>query len=152
MLRRLRIAGSVFFGLLTLALLILWVRSIAPLDCVWEFYWHGHVLMVEFYSGVLFVAHSIQGTPVNMTAWWAQTNANREGLRAHGLPLKTFYLGLFSDGHILGIVPIWLPALTAALLATMPWMRRTPRFSLRTMLIATTVVAAALGLTVWANR
>ena len=41
----------------------------------------------------------------------------------------------------------WLPALLFAAVAAIPWLRW--RFSLRTLLIATTLVAVVLGLIVW---
>jgi hypothetical protein len=47
-------------------------------------------------------------------------------------------------------VPDWFLALFAAAFATAPWFRW--RFSLRTLLIATTLVAVVLGLAVWAVR
>jgi len=43
------------------------------------------------------------------------------------------------------IIPYWLPCLAAAMLATLPWLKWPMRFSLRTLLIATTVVAIVLG-------
>jgi len=46
--------------------------------------------------------------------------------------------------------PHWLLAVIIGLLAIVPWLRC--RFSLRTMLLATTVLAAALGMVVYAAR
>jgi hypothetical protein len=46
------------------------------------------------------------------------------------------------------IVPLWFPIGLAAILATAPWLRY--RFTLRALLIATTLVALVLGLAVWA--
>jgi hypothetical protein len=50
------------------------------------------------------------------------------------------------------IVPHGLGAMVFAMLATAPWIRWSSRFSLRTLLIATTLVALVLGLIVWAAR
>ena len=50
------------------------------------------------------------------------------------------------------IIPYWLPCLAAATIALLPWLKWSKRFSLRTLLIATTLVAVALGLIVWAAR
>lgn len=44
----------------------------------------------------------------------------------------------------------WLPAGVFAALAAMPWLRW--RFSVRTLLIATTLLAALLGLSAWLVR
>ena len=43
--------------------------------------------------------------------------------------------------------PYWLPIMLTGVFATIPWLRL--RFSLRTLLIVTTLVALALGLVVW---
>jgi uncharacterized membrane protein YraQ (UPF0718 family) len=50
--------------------------------------------------------------------------------------------------------PYWVPTLICIGLATAPFLigHQSFRFSLRTLLIATTVVAVVLGLVVWRNR
>ncbi len=47
-------------------------------------------------------------------------------------------------------VPCWFAVLMSATLTAVPWIRW--RFSLRTLLVATTLVAVVLGLAVWAVR
>ncbi len=47
------------------------------------------------------------------------------------------------------IAPDWFYVILFATLAALSWIRR---FSLRTLLIATTVIAAVLGLIVWLSR
>jgi hypothetical protein len=50
-------------------------------------------------------------------------------------------------------IPYWLPVILCAALAVAPWIRlQRWRFSLRTLLIATTLVAAALGVIVYLAR
>ena len=47
--------------------------------------------------------------------------------------------------------PYWLAVLLVGMSASLPWLSLLPkRFSLRTLLIATTLVAVVLGLIVWA--
>ena len=46
-------------------------------------------------------------------------------------------------------IPYWIPILLTALLAIVPWFPW--KFSLRTLLIATALIAVLLGLVVWAN-
>src|SRR2546423_33436 len=54
------------------------------------------------------------------------------------------------SGRTIYIVPHWFPVLLLATFAVAPWYRRIPhQFSLRTLLIATTLVAVVLGLLVW---
>jgi hypothetical protein len=48
-------------------------------------------------------------------------------------------------------LPCWVPVLVLSVLASMPYIPRL-RFTLRTLLIATTLVAVGLGLIVWAMR
>jgi hypothetical protein len=50
------------------------------------------------------------------------------------------------------VVPHWCPVLLLAVFAALPWLRWSMRFSLRTLLIVTTFVAAVLGLIVWLVR
>jgi hypothetical protein len=59
--------------------------------------------------------------------------------RIHGLRLPPL---LFA--------PYWFPVLISGVLAAVPWIRW--RFSLRTLLIATTIIAVVLGLIVWLRR
>jgi hypothetical protein len=49
-------------------------------------------------------------------------------------------------------VPCWFTTLVAAACAVTPWLPWQNRFSLRTLLIATTLVAVVLGLGVWFSR
>jgi hypothetical protein len=52
-------------------------------------------------------------------------------------------------------LPHWLPLIVFFILSVCPWMFSLPwskRFSLRTLLIATTLVAAVLGLIAWSMR
>ena len=50
------------------------------------------------------------------------------------------------------LVPIWFLVVLTSALATLPWIQWTSRFSLRTLLSATTLVAVVLGLIVYAMR
>ena len=59
---------------------------------------------------------------------------------------------IYDRGPIV-IVPDWFFIGVAAVLSAAPWIRWSNRFSLRTLLITTTVVAVLLGLVVWSiNR
>ena len=53
-----------------------------------------------------------------------------------------------TNGRIV-IVPFWMAVLSTGSLATAPWVRWSKRFRVRTLLIATTLVAVVLGLIVW---
>jgi hypothetical protein len=49
-------------------------------------------------------------------------------------------------------VPMWFLVTLSAVSAAFPWIRWSNRFSLRTLLIATTLVGMALGLVIWMGR
>jgi hypothetical protein len=49
------------------------------------------------------------------------------------------------------VVPCWSPVLFVAAFAALPWLGSFRRFSLKTLLIATTVLAVVLGFSVWAS-
>jgi hypothetical protein len=89
----------------------------------------------------------------------------------HGKPPDELYWELKDFGSVLGfkfrdfsnpvngriakgaIVPHWSLILLSATLAAVPWLPWwSTRFSLRTMLIVTTLVAVVLGLGVWLTR
>ena len=68
------------------------------------------------------------------------------------------YRGLFGAGiaqtstsFTVG-VPYWFLILAAVAMAATPWLLSCRRFSLRTLLIATTLVAVVLGLVVWLSN
>jgi hypothetical protein len=51
------------------------------------------------------------------------------------------------------VFPGWIAVLLFSAIAAVPWLRNFPRrFTLRTLLIATTLIAVGLGLNVWAMR
>ena len=52
-------------------------------------------------------------------------------------------------GMLQVVVPHWFLVVSTATLATVPWVRR---FNLRTLLIVMTLVAAVLGLVVYATK
>jgi hypothetical protein len=53
---------------------------------------------------------------------------------------------------IAALIPIWSAGMVAFALAVVPWLRLSKRFSLRTLLITTTLVAVVLGFAVYAAR
>jgi hypothetical protein len=58
-----------------------------------------------------------------------------------------------SNGKIHAVsISYWLINSAVIVLAAAPWIRWSKRFSLRTLLIATTLVAVVLGLIVWLGR
>jgi hypothetical protein len=153
-LRRLRIATSVFFTVLAVAICVLWVRSYSWADemscsCS-RFFELGGASVAGRIGGGLQWDDSIQqfkSWRVAHTAiqdWKAAREDAERDLSGFG------GFGVVSrGGGCVIVVPHWFALLLTLAFAVAPWRTRTYRFSLRTMLIATTVVATVLGLTVW---
>lgn len=144
--RKLRIAVSVFFGVLTLTLCILWVRS----------YWWWDSVYVGVTDHSFAVLESVKG----------RCNAGIAFVKpTHPFELSVQELGVTQDPEwevgksILGfewwssaggfesagmLIPHWFLVAVTATCSAIPWINR--RFSLRTLLLATTLVAFVLGL------
>jgi hypothetical protein len=153
--RRTRIAVSILFGVLTVALCVLWVRSYWWKDgAVWVFA-PGRYIAVESDRGNLTSRfQDLRGqarfpydgpmklTELTFRSRWLSTSDRFKGFGWH-----------ISRDFVLIASPYWFLVLTAATLGLLTAALR-PRwhFSLRTMLIATTLVAVVLGLGVWLAR
>jgi hypothetical protein len=152
--RNLRIAWSVLWGLAAVLLIVLWARS----------YWCGHKIVGQLTTTEAFILESRLGR-IEVTIVELPYGSFRSvpfSIIAHG-PQRSFgdtvigfdapeTVGGFFFGRSGGfrwvIVPYRFVLLLASVLAAIPWIPR--RFTLRTLLIATTLVALALGLIVWA--
>lgn len=68
-------------------------------------------------------------------------------------PFKKVFRGFALNGTFGNQVPDWFLLVVVAGLGAAPWLSRWPcRFSLRTLLIATTLIAVGLGLVVWLSK
>jgi hypothetical protein len=135
-----RIGWTVFCGTACVLLIALWVRS----------YWHVDSIETKF--GLI---GSIQGSFISTSLFrLSPTETHEWEFDRLGddvqFPEST-YLGFYFAGDTLGwiaLVPQWFVTVVAVTLAVAPWLRWSKRFSLRTLLIATTLVAVVLGLIV----
>jgi hypothetical protein len=157
--RNLRIAWSVGWGLLAVLLCMLWVRSHSIYDAIG---WHsktsmyyslssqyGHITFVKGYSPIITTAGVNYSIGHKALEPFVGSPSEPElssllGLRwycSHGVrAFREFILAL----------PHWLVLLFTIVVAAAPWLRW--RFRLRTLFIATTLVAVMLGLIVYAVR
>ena len=148
MTRYARYAAAVLFALLAVGFVALWVRS---------FYWpDGYVstilnnrgLGVLSRQGVLFLAFT-NGDGEFGAAWRiseAESESSRRitGFRFYRKATSTYY-------DTVATFPHWSLAASSLALAALLAFNRTWRFSLRTILVATTILAGLLGLAVWAT-
>lgn len=145
--RGLRVAWSVWWGILCVLLVVLWVRS----------YWHpdsvtsvdSNLVLSRLGSncGVFFFGAADYKTtpkipPPETTGGWEYQAYDPPNASQQAWMLRS------TTDHWVVSVPAWFATLIIMGLAIAPWLR----FSLRTLLIATTVIAVVLGLIVYASQ
>ena len=135
-------------GLLAIALCALWVRSYWKWDVISTIDSNNYAKAVGSNDGTTYVsffnlaATGSYGPPPTPHGW------QRDSYESHPAPRFSWdYLP--SGMHI--SMPTWLLCAFAMTLAVVPWLPL-KRFSLRTLLIATTLVAVGLGLIVWMSQ
>lgn len=145
--RKLRIVWSVAWGLVASLLCVLWVRS----------YWWYDLKQgggITSANGCLHVGREVKLT------WYADSTPIKPEIITHEFGFTTITTvgptvgstAVPVGGGGIGL-PYWLLVMSALALVVAPWIRQLPyRFSLRALLIATTLVAVGLGLIVWAMR
>jgi hypothetical protein len=146
-LRLLRIAFSVVCGIICLLLIVFWFRSYG----VCEIVSHGsnEAITIGSNNGTVYIARSVVlPLPLGSSPpsdWKFQTTDVQ-------LDKPTLFTWSSNRKASIFYLPFWFLVIGAAALSAMPWLRWQKRFSLRTLLIATTVVAALLGAIVYAIR
>jgi hypothetical protein len=148
--RKLRIAWSVLSASACVLLMVLWVRS----------YWYCDTIEGSGPSPAMFDFATVNGNAVFLgvpdfqsvfsVSTWSVVSESIVGVQvefpAIWLPRYTCLPNMMSELQ----VPCWMVVLLIGGLCIAPWIRRSTRFSLRTLLIATTLVAMVLGLIVYA--
>jgi hypothetical protein len=138
--RKLRIAWSVFWGLACVLLIVLWVRSYW-----WDDYEHGPLIGrqvdIQSYQGRMTLA--VFDPPD--TEWEFKVCKLYDTSVPPSTPV--WFFERLRSIRYWGIgFTHWFPTFVLAIIAALPWIRWSKRFSLRTLLIAPTLLAAALGL------
>lgn len=150
--RKLRIAVSVFFGVLTVALCVLWARS----------YWRWDRLIrdapqeqqIQSSRGQIQISWQNQALPGTLrTAWTWEAFPQKVLGPKPAAPWKLRLPRVVRSTRLTIVsIPHWTPTLLYLALTVVPIFSlvcRNARFSLRTLLVATTLVAVVLGLGVW---
>jgi hypothetical protein len=145
--RKLRIAWSVACGIACVLLVVLWVRSYWWVDSI-ETRKTPTFWVVASSRGALGVGYNPLVYPVADRDWKFESYSPDYNEQ---MPVHSF-LGFYIH-HLQGeaaiVVPHWSLVLFTAVIAPLPWIRWSTQFSLRTLLIATTLVAVVLGLLVY---
>jgi hypothetical protein len=138
--RKLRIAWSAVCGVACVLLIVWWVRSYWRLDIITRISASSSTT-IRSDAGLITLIQSVFGGPIIGGGSWQHVFDNA----SWGMQFWQFDWAW--DSRILLIrVPIWVAALAAAILARAPWIRWSRRFSLRALLIATTLIALVLGM------
>ena len=161
--RKLRIAWSVAWGVVAVLLCVLWVRSywwqdsvdgrLSNLRTISISSWYGWVKAESLWA-TLFLKEPSQLPQWSINSHYMEPDAlfGTRRLPRHGwvwqresIANRRFFTKI--------AVPWWFPVLLSITFAGLPWLRQIPhRFSLRTLLIATTLVAVGLGAIVWMTK
>jgi hypothetical protein len=146
--RKLRIAWSVVWGIAAVLLVVLWVRSYRNCDQCWGHFPNGTTFEIDSISGYVWAGIVYWNYPSPLMLTTSQLSKESEEKYAN-LPKFRFMeqIGGSGLGTCVFAAPHWfliILALGVAAVSWAPW-----RFSLRTLLIATMLVAVGLGLIAW---
>jgi len=162
--RKLRIAWSVVWGVAWVLLIVLWVRSYWWRDFVASPFGRRNYSVTSLKGSIRFVTFEIN----NLGAPGGEQGVIRESLpltnpqiaaiaRKRPLTLPGEKMGFgarTAAGSLSLLMPYWFLVLVTGTFTGLPWastILRLKRFSLRTLLIAMTLVAILLGLIVCFN-
>jgi hypothetical protein len=143
--RKRRIAWSMAWGVVAILLVALWVRSYAVFDSVGI---GSHC--VSSVNGRLYFDENFIGKDQGSDGakvWYYQWEGNNIPYVA--IQFQNAIVIPSGNGWRL---PYWLTFVSCISVCAAPWINWSKRFSLRTLLIATTLVAVVLGLIVAATR
>lgn len=159
--RALRVTWSAAFSLLTLLLIALWLRSYSHRDqtrgCI--FGSRHHILVTSLRGQIAIGCDEWRGIPHD---WIFESRTEAENLisvypTVTGVPPCSWlgFRGRFRPNLWILVIPTWLLLCAAIGAAILPWTgleRRVQRFSLRTLLVATTLIAVTLGLLAYCSK
>jgi hypothetical protein len=146
---KLRIAWTVTWGVVALFVVFLWWRSYWTLDLISQVDSSHIQTTVGSQNGAVYLAHfnayevyKGTGNPYQPHAWaYHSQDANA---------FKQQFSWVRRPNSLNISLPHWFVAIFVALIGALAWLPW--RFSLRALLIATTLVAVGLGLIVWLAR
>jgi hypothetical protein len=149
-LRWLRIAWTSVCVLAAVLLCVLWVRSYWRCD----FFGNGFTA-ISSNLGDIGCAYWDDAVP--MTLGWHLSGHGQDAISPEQIRERPWISSRFKLNHgarrYSATVPHWFAVCVIMVAAAFPWVRRIPfRYSLRSLLIATTLVAVVLGLAAWAVR
>ena len=145
LIRGLRIAWSVWWGILCVLLIVLWVRSRSKYELMEGPISKEQTACVSSIPGRLDL--TVYKNPKRPSRKWTLASYDMDQQTAAGLPeYRDLGFAVHSARNGWGFhVPYWFLIVIGAAVAGAPWLIRSDRFSLRTLLIATTLIALVLA-------
>jgi hypothetical protein len=156
--RKLRIVWSLFWGIACVLLIVLWVRSHYYLDSYRFWAGRSNTAAIDSKGGRIYFSVSASGGADLEPYIGNKKRSEGETDILNGIIASENHLGFgrYIDLKLVNtstfIFPHWFAAIVSVTLAAVPWIRWSNRFSLRTLLIATTLVAVVLGWIVYTLR
>jgi hypothetical protein len=150
--RKLRIAFSATCLIACVLLIVLWVRSYQRIDFICSPLNRNQGMWGQLMLGMMSVGTTAyppsQIHTIKLDSEQTKLSADRYyRLYPYGFGARSTAKSTFV------VFPFWLAVVCSAALGTVPWIRQLRwRFTLRTLLIATTLVAVVLGVIVYAVR
>lgn len=158
--RKLRIAWSAMFAIVGLLMIALWVRSYWVQDRAFvPVGGPNQIIEVDSAAGMVWVVRSAGFSIVKLNKLVYQLTLDGELLAFSQELRKKTLLGFANFEEIFMFVPIrttvvphWFLAVLLAGVGSLSWLPWSNRFGLRTLLLATTLAAVALGAIVYAAK
>ncbi len=155
-LRYLRIAFSITCLITCVLLIALWVRSYWWQDTVFWRYYTPNGIHIYTSPGRFWLDTFTDRPHVFMETY---SNGSVYEHWRPSLDVSSMQLTEPTAWHLYAspignppLIPLWFPLVLMAVFAALPWIRWSNRFSLRTLLIATTLVAIILGAIIYAVK
>jgi hypothetical protein len=144
--RKQRIAWSVFWGMVCVLMFLLWMRSYKYFDDA-TYNAGARGVSISSLRGAIVVRFG----PVVSRRFFSQSSIALEDFKANLFPSP---YGIHTKAPwVIISLPHWFYVVITAATALLAWFAPSyKRFSLRTVLIATTLVAGMLGLIVWLGQ
>ena len=146
--RRLRISWSVGWIVASLLVIALWMRSYRAFDYVSGMATASRQVEVFAVQGRVVIG--TWGGETTFTRWYHRSNAVADSQGTVNMLKNQENAMGFAIIKPSVVIPYYFFAAVTGALAVAPWIRWSKRFTIRTLLIATTLVAAILGLATWA--
>ena len=150
MVRYLRYAAAVVFALLAVGFVAPWVRSYTSCDAAGLNPGGKHAFSITSYRGAVWVQR-FDADRTRDQRLWVYVIIPAEAIYIHAPGNGLLGLRLFREESCVVklSLPYWFLAASSLALAALFAFKRTWRYSLRTVLVATTLLAGLLGLAVY---